>query len=147
VSIVQNNKNSWRSPLDRPQIKPWLPKAADESKQLAPKTQLLDTSHTPSMNTLRVPNPNPGTTTPKRTKSTAQTTTPPPPTRTRRSKHEAYCRTKPSPEHPQPNARKVAGGPGRAQPARQTYSGPGVLQCEERRIRRGASRDAASGGI
>jgi hypothetical protein len=48
---------------------------------------------------------------------------------------------------PQPNARKLAGGPGRAQPARQTYRGPGVLQCEERRIRRGASRDAAGGGI
>lgn len=36
------------------------------------------------------------------------------------------------PGAPPANAKRVAGGPGRAQPAREPYPGPGVLQREER---------------
>jgi hypothetical protein len=68
-------------------------------------------------------------------------------------KHEqasSHRRTSTSPEQLQPNARRVAGGPGRAQPARQTYPGPVQACCDARSgesggARPGVARAAGSG--
>ena len=157
--VVQlSHRSQGRKQLAIPlaQIKSCPPNPVEESNQAAPKSQLLTKSHGPNRNWHRIPNRNPRTTTPKHSKSHAHAkiasriraeTETPWPRQTRastRSPQDEPIPGAPPAQCEEGGRRDWSSSTGAAD---LPWSGPGRLQREERRIRRGASRGGAGGGI